>query len=298
MNFEQLEYVVSIANEKSISKAAKKLHISPSGVSQAISQLERELEINIFNRSRGGITLTSEGEVVLSRSIEILNNLKELKDQLLDFKETRVKHMKIACAPTFTYTIHDVLKRYSGIHNRPTIELIEQGTAQILNNITKEDYDLALVVASKAELEKENNLNFEFLSKGNVCILVGKNSPLYELDYVTAEDLLFQKVVMYNFSNKNFLLLTKKFKNEIVLKSNRTMTLIEIIKEGRVFTFVHNSTLKYFPEVISGELKVIPIQETDYIYQDFWVIYPNTKEITSDKTEFIQCVKDHLNGIS
>ncbi len=298
MNFEQLEYVVSIANEKSISKAAKKLHISPSGVSQAISQLERELEINIFNRSRGGITLTFEGELVLSRSIEILNNLKDLKEQLSDFKETRVKHMKIACAPTFTYIIHEVLKKYSSNNNGATIELIEQGTPQIINNLAKEDYDLALVVSSKAELEKENNINYEFISKGNVCILVGKNSPLYELDYVTSEELLYQKVIMYNVSNKNFLQLAKKFKNEIVLKSNRTMTLIEIIKEGRVFTFVHNTTLKYFPEVLSGELKIIPVKETDYIYQDFWVISPKTKENTSEKNEFIKCVKDHLNGIS
>ncbi|MES9684697.1 LysR family transcriptional regulator [Gottfriedia acidiceleris] len=298
MNFEQLEYVVSIANEKSISKAAKKLHISPSGVSQAISQLERELEINIFNRSRGGITLTFEGELVLSRSVEILNNLKELKEQLSDFKETRVKHMKIACAPTFTYTIHEVLKKYSDNNHGATIELNEQGSPQIINNLAKEDYDLALVVSSKAELEKENNIKFEFLSKEKVCIIVGKNSPLYELDYVAAEDLLYQKVVMYTFSNKNFLQLAKKFKNEIVLKSNRTMTLIEIIKEGRVFTFVHNTTLKYFPEVLSGELKIIPIKETDYIYQDFWVISPISKDNTSDKNEFIKCVKDHLNGIS
>ncbi|WP_141550897.1 LysR family transcriptional regulator [Bacillus sp. AFS041924] len=296
MNFEQLEYVVSIANEKSISKAAKKLHISPSGVSQAITHLERELEINIFNRSRGGITLTYEGELVLNRANEILTNLKELKEQLIDFKETRLKHMKIACAPTFTYMIHDVLKKYAGKNNEPTIELIEQGTDQIFINLTKEDYDLALVVSSKAELEKENNINFEFLSKGKVCIVVGKHSPLYELDYVTTKDLLHQKVVMYNFSNKNFLQLAKKFKNEIVLKSNRTMTLIEIIKEGRVFTFVHSTTLKDFPDVITGELKVIPIKESDFIYQEFWAISPISKENSITKTEFINCVKNHMNG--
>ncbi|QKE72242.1 LysR family transcriptional regulator [Arthrobacter citreus] len=296
MNFEQLEYVVGIAKEKSISKAAKKLHISTSGVSQAITQLERELEINIFNRSRGGITLTLQGELVLSRSIEILNNLKELKDQLSDFKDTRGKHIKIACAPTFTYTIHDVLKKYSDINANVTIELIEQGTNQIINNLTKEDYDLALVVATKAELEKEHNLNFEYLSKGNVCIVVGKGSPLYKLDHVTANDLLNQKVVMYNFSNKGFLQLAKKFKNVIVLKSNRTMTLIEIIKEGRVFTYVHNTTLKNFPEVISGELKVIPIKEADFISQDFWVVFPSSKENTFTKSDFINCVKNHLEG--
>ena len=42
-----------------------------------------DLEINFFNRSRGGITLTFGGELVLSRSIDILNNLKELKDEIL-----------------------------------------------------------------------------------------------------------------------------------------------------------------------------------------------------------------------
>ncbi|WP_088068861.1 LysR family transcriptional regulator [Gottfriedia luciferensis] len=299
MNFEQLEYIVTVANEKSISKAAEKLHISPSGISQAISQLEKELEINIFNRSRGGVTLTNQGEIVLTSSIEILNNLTHLKEKLANNKETSLKHIHLACAPTFTFLLYDVLKKYTGENRNVTFELIEKSTTQIMNNFTNDRFDLALVVSTKAELEKENKLNFEYLCTGYVCVLVGKNSPFYNLDFVTANDLNNQKVVMYNFSNKNFLQMAKRFKNDIVFKSNRTLALIEMIKENQVFKYTHNTTLKNFPEVRKGELKILPIKENDdFIYQDFWFVSPSDRPISNTCKEFIQSIKNHLQSMT
>ena len=82
MNFEQMEHIVNVANEMSISKAAEKLFISSSGMSQSITQLENELGIKIFNRSKQGVTPTFEGKIVISKAMTLLNTIKELNKEI------------------------------------------------------------------------------------------------------------------------------------------------------------------------------------------------------------------------
>src|SRR5699024_10245867 len=78
MNFEQLLYAEVLAQHNSMQVAADVLHISKSGLSIAISQLESELGLNIFHKSSTGTTLTDEGRQLLSSISDILrfkNNL-------------------------------------------------------------------------------------------------------------------------------------------------------------------------------------------------------------------------------
>ncbi|PGS49712.1 LysR family transcriptional regulator [Bacillus sp. AFS041924] len=51
MNFEQMEHIVTDANEMSITKAAEKLFISTSGMSQSITQLENKLDIKLIKKT-------------------------------------------------------------------------------------------------------------------------------------------------------------------------------------------------------------------------------------------------------
>lgn len=99
---------------------------------------------------------------------------------------------------------------------------------------------------------------------------------------------------MYNFSNKNFMSLAKRFKNEIVLRSNRTLTLIEMIKSSEIFTYVHDFTIKNFPEVLNGELKIIPIKDPEPFYQDLWVIWPTSNGLCESASNFIDYVRNEV----
>ena len=54
MNLKELEYVVAIADEKSLTKAAERLFITPSALTQQVLRLENELHAPLFIRSRSG----------------------------------------------------------------------------------------------------------------------------------------------------------------------------------------------------------------------------------------------------
>ena len=67
MTLTQLNYIITIAETKSMNKAAEKLYVSQPSLTNAIKELEKELGITIFYRSGRGVTLTNDGAEFLSR---------------------------------------------------------------------------------------------------------------------------------------------------------------------------------------------------------------------------------------
>ena len=64
MNLKEIEYIVKIAEERNVTRAAEKLFITPSALNQQLLHLERDIGTPLFNRSRTGWTPTEAGEAV------------------------------------------------------------------------------------------------------------------------------------------------------------------------------------------------------------------------------------------
>lgn len=62
MTLQQLKYVITVAETGTITEAANKLYISQPSLTNAIHELEKEMNIIIFNRTNKGITLSKEGD--------------------------------------------------------------------------------------------------------------------------------------------------------------------------------------------------------------------------------------------
>ena len=78
MRLEQLYYFSEIAKCNSMSIAAEHLHIAQPSLSLAIKQLEQELEVQLFTRSRKGTYLTNEGQVIYDKVVHILEEISDL----------------------------------------------------------------------------------------------------------------------------------------------------------------------------------------------------------------------------
>ena len=81
MNLKKLKYIVTIAELRSISKAANELFISQPSLSSILSNLEKELGVTLFNRSTSPLSLTYAGEKYVETANKILsleNNLKKI----------------------------------------------------------------------------------------------------------------------------------------------------------------------------------------------------------------------------
>jgi len=72
MEFRQLKYFVAAAEELNFTKAAKRLGVAQPPVSRQIAQLERELEVQLFQRTKRKVLLTDAGQRFLSESRALL----------------------------------------------------------------------------------------------------------------------------------------------------------------------------------------------------------------------------------
>lgn len=61
MRLEQLQYFQKIAELRSIRRAAEELYLTPQSLSKSVMQLEEELGVTLYSRTRTGICLTPEG---------------------------------------------------------------------------------------------------------------------------------------------------------------------------------------------------------------------------------------------
>jgi DNA-binding transcriptional LysR family regulator len=288
MNFEQMEHIVHVANEMSISKAAEKLFISNSGLSQSITQLENELGIKIFNRSKQGVTPTFEGKIVISKAMTLLNTIKELNKEIFEYKNNNQTHLKILTAPAFTFILQETMVKFNSENKDITFELIEQNPKEIIQNFNKGNYDFALIPASLKELKKEKNIRFEHIHTGHICIAVGKNSPFYHHDYVTLSELKDSKLVMYNSSDyREVLKLTKPNLNQVLVRSNSSSLLFELVKDSQAILFIHDFSIKKSSMVMNEDIKIIPLKEEKLFPVDFWLIYLETKNLTKVAKELM-----------
>ena len=90
MNSQQIRYVMTVAEEKSFSKAARKLFITQPSLSQVISKLETQLDAQLFDRSTNPLQITQAGRIFLKHAKEICLREEMIKNEIYNFLQPEV----------------------------------------------------------------------------------------------------------------------------------------------------------------------------------------------------------------
>ncbi|MET9269490.1 LysR family transcriptional regulator [Kribbella sp. NPDC003557] len=80
MELRQLEYFVAVAHERSFTLAARRLHVVQSAVSAAISALEKDLKVTLFERNAQRVVLTEAGTALLPEALAVLDAVQGARD--------------------------------------------------------------------------------------------------------------------------------------------------------------------------------------------------------------------------
>lgn len=95
-----LHYFVTVARERQFTRAAAKLNISQSALSQQIQALETQLGVTLFDRSARRVELTDEGQFLYEKTVPLLAQLKEIEAALTDREQVLGKQLHIAAVPS------------------------------------------------------------------------------------------------------------------------------------------------------------------------------------------------------
>ena len=95
----------TVAEEKSISAAAKTLFISQSAVSQSIHQLEEQLQVRLFSRQPRGVTLTGEGRLLYDYVRSAISLIETGEEKLQQSRELMMGQLVIGASDTVTRSL-------------------------------------------------------------------------------------------------------------------------------------------------------------------------------------------------
>lgn len=127
MNTQQIQYVLTLAQERSFSKAAKRLFITQPSLSRYIIALEEQLGCRLFDRSSSPITLTREGELYVSAASRISEIQRTLEENLKESASQEKMPLRLGISPfRAQYYLPLVLGTYHRLYPCSQIT-IEQG---------------------------------------------------------------------------------------------------------------------------------------------------------------------------
>ena len=175
MELKELEYIVAVAEEQSISKAADRLYLAQSSLSQYVSRYEAELGVKLFRRTSGGVRTTAAGDLFLKSARQMLLQYHQVRQQLTDLDapmEGRI-HFGIS---TFrgSYLFPKAMHLFR--QEAPTVDVVlhEHDSIYLQRKIAAGELDLALVAFREDQWENQG----KFLMKDEV--LANRDSPVME----------------------------------------------------------------------------------------------------------------------
>jgi len=97
----QLEYFIAVASEMNYSRAAQRVHVVQSALSTSVSKLEKELGVELFDRSRQQIRITPAGELFREHARRVINTARLARDSISDYRGALSGTIEIGSLITF-----------------------------------------------------------------------------------------------------------------------------------------------------------------------------------------------------
>ena len=194
MTLQQLRYVTMVAETGTITEAANRLYISQPSLTNAIHELEKEMNIVIFNRTNKGINLSKEGEDFLGYARQILEQAAILEDKYKGNGGGKKQY----CVSTQHYSFAvnafvDLIKEYG--QDEYDFSLRETQTYEIIEDVARLRSEIGILFLNDFneavinKILKSYDLEFHQLYVAKPHVFISRKHPLAGKDRIANEEL-------------------------------------------------------------------------------------------------------------
>ncbi|MGM9971246.1 MAG: LysR family transcriptional regulator [Anaeroplasmataceae bacterium] len=194
MTLQQLKYVITVAETGTITEAANKLYISQPSLTNAIHELEKEMNLIIFKRTNKGIIISKEGECFLGYARQVLEQVAILEDK---YKGNDVRKKQF-CVSTQHYSFAvnafvDLIKEYG--QEEYDFSIRETQTYEIIEDVAKMRSEIGIIFLNDfnevvmGKILNSYDLEFHTLFIAKPHVFISKSHPLAEKKVITNQEL-------------------------------------------------------------------------------------------------------------
>ena len=146
MTLTELKYIVAVAREKHFGKAAEACFVSQPTLSVAVKKLEDELELKLFERSAGEVTVTPLGDEIVRQAQSVLEQAAEIKEIAKRGKDPLGGPLKLGVIYTIgPYLLPDLVRQNIALTPQMPLMLQENFTVRLLEMLRTGEIDCAIL---------------------------------------------------------------------------------------------------------------------------------------------------------
>ena len=208
MTLQQLKYAITVAESGTITEAATRLYISQPSLTNAIHELEKEMNITIFNRTNRGIVISKEGEDFLGYARQVLEQASILEDRYKGASGGK----KQFCVSTQHYSFAvnafvDLIKQFG--QDEYDFSLRETQTYEIIEDVAHMKSEIGILFLNDfnetviKKLLKSHELIFQELFVAKPHVFISVDHPLAHNDVITNEQLEYYPYLSFEQGEHN-----------------------------------------------------------------------------------------------
>lgn len=193
MELFQLETFLTVAREKSFSRAASRMHRTQSAVSQTISKLEEHLGERLFDRSSRDGSLTDAGQLLVSYAQELLNVRSEAQDALRELRMLQQGKLILGANEFTSRYLLPVLQLFHRMHPMIRIQVVRMLSREIPTSVQNHNLEFGVL-----SFRPDDDLTSVVLYRDELALVVYPRHPLATAKNVSIKDLGAESFVAHS----------------------------------------------------------------------------------------------------
>lgn len=236
MELHQLQYVVEVANQKNFTRAADKINVSQSTLSQQIGKLEDELGVKLFDRNSRTVGLTQVGEDFINQAKILLDNLEKSKQIVQEYKGLLKGTLRIGAIASlgridFANLMTEFCRQYPDVK----LEIVQAGTYGLLEKLASKSIDVAFVILPADDQYRD--ISFRHLAYDEFILALPPSHRLAGNPTIDLAEVAEEKFIFHPATDRMFFLcmeacVSAGFHPNIVCESNHSPTCLSLISAG------------------------------------------------------------------
>lgn len=194
MTLQQLYYAITISERGSLNKAAEVLYVSQPSLSETMHDLEEEIGITIFHRSKKGVTLTNDGMEFISYARQVYHQYETLMDK---YGKSGIRKKKFGVSTQhYSFAVKsfvELVKKYNTAEYEFAIR--ETKTREVIEDVSSMRSEIGILYLNDfnrrvlTKLLRTNDLEFHPLIVCDIYVYLWREHPLASQPSVSIEQL-------------------------------------------------------------------------------------------------------------
>lgn len=208
MTLTQLKYVITVAEERSMNEAAKKLFISQPSLSSAIKDIEEEIGFNVFKRSNKGVIVTPQGEEFIGYARQVVEQYMLLEAKYIEKESVKKKFGVSTQHYTFAVNAFIEMVKQFGMEEYE-FAIRETKTYEVIEDVRNFKSEIGILYLNEfnrnvlAKLFSEYGLEFHPILDCHIYVYMWKGHPLAGKDEIALEELEDYPCLSFEQGNNN-----------------------------------------------------------------------------------------------